>query len=404
MARRPVIRSHRFSALGAAAVVASLATLASSARAQNITRVKDEPAAVQGQQPGAEDKDPLRGSTFLFDQSMSTQTAHLEPSPQQSYVPFYGWWLSFRPRWNFNDHLRLQARFDYYKELTNSQDTTYYREDVFGDIWTDLIYSTPLATDGALKNTKVSLGLRALWPTSKTSQAEGIYVATGVTAGVSQKIPLAGPDATVLNDARVGLSAVYMHAFTNATTPGNYGNFSGNPYQDLSGNAILQHDITGRPLGDHTLYGIVDTGLSITPKLGMTIDWILINTWHYAPTSACVATATGAACPPRTNDNQFTQLGWFIASADYELFPEMSLGLGYYNLANTVGPNGQANSLFAGGENNFLWSPDARVFFDVTVNLDKLYEDASGKYKSKPGQTAAAARAARTQNIVGGIH
>ena len=109
------------------------------------------------------DKDPLRGTTFLFDQSMSTQTAHLEPSPQQSYVPFYGWWLSLRPRWNFTDHWRVQARLDYYKEFTNSQSTTYYREDVFGDIWTDLVYSTPLREPAARGRTRRSVSVPELF-------------------------------------------------------------------------------------------------------------------------------------------------------------------------------------------------------------------------------------------------
>jgi hypothetical protein len=400
MPRRAVTHLRSFAALAVAGTVVSFACGAS---AQSITRAKDEPTQGQGEEKIPEgDKDPLRGTTFLFDQSMSTQTAHLEPTPQQSNVPFYGWWLSLRPRWNFTDKLRVQARFDYYKEFTNSQETTYYREDVFGDIWTDLVYSTPLAEDGVLKNTKVSLGLRALWPTSKVSQTQGVYVTTGLTAGVSQKIPIQGPDAPALNSARVGVSFTYLHPWSNSTTATSYGNF-GYIRENVDGYSFVSNQLTGQTLSEHTFYGIFDTGLEITPKLGLTVDWIVINNWHYKPTSACVSTLTGPACPPRVNDNQFTQLGWFLASADYEILPELSVGLGYYNLANTVGPNGQANTLWGGGENNLLWSPDARVFLDVTANLDKIYEDASGKYKRKPGETAAAARAARQQRIANEI-
>ncbi|MEO6421042.1 MAG: hypothetical protein ABIP39_16640, partial [Polyangiaceae bacterium] len=32
---------------------------------------------------------PIAGSIFFFDQSMTTQTAHLDTSPQLSYVPLY---------------------------------------------------------------------------------------------------------------------------------------------------------------------------------------------------------------------------------------------------------------------------------------------------------------------------
>jgi hypothetical protein len=392
---------HRSRLIVLAAVAAAASYSVNSAAQQ---RAKDEPSQAHGEEQIPEgDKDPIRGSTFIFDQSMSTATARLE-NAQQSYVPFYGWWLSLRPRWNFTDHFRVQARLDFYKELTNSQDTTYYREDVFGDIWTDAIYSTPLAEDGRWKNTKVSLGARAIWPTSKATQAQGVYVTVGALAGVTQKIPIRGEDAPFMDSARVGLSFTYLHPFSNSTTADNYGNFA-YTRQNVDGFSFISSQLTGQTLSEHTLYGILDTGLQITPKLGFTLDWILINQWHYAPTqNPCVGTLNGCATIAGTQpDNQFTQLGWFLTSLDYEIIPELSLGLGYYNLANTIGPNGQANSLFGGGENNFLWSPDARVFFDVTANLDKIFEDASGKYKAKPGQTADAARAARARQIAEGL-
>ena len=108
----------------------------------------------------------------------------------------------------------------------------------------------------------------------------------------------------------------------------------------------------------------------------------------------------------RINDQQFTQLAWFVLAADYEVIPEMSIGLGYYNLANSVAPDGTVRTIFGSGEDSLLWSPDARVFLDVTANLDRLFEDASGKYKvpSQAGQTAEAARAARALRIANQIH
>jgi hypothetical protein len=412
-----VIRRRLLPGLAGASVIAGLSLLAATARAQSPApseaRLKDQPEEGQGtEQVPDKDKDPFRGSTFLFDQSTSTQTVYLD-NAELSRVPFYGWWLSLRPRYNFDEHWRVQARFDYYKELTNSQDTTYYREDVFGDIWTDLIYATPLAKEGRWKNTKVSAGLRALWPTSKQSQANGTYVTVGLTAGVSQKIPINGDDAKVMNSARVGLSFAYLHAFTQATTATNYGSFS-YPSESVGDSGLGQasytlfttDQLTGQTLVDHTLYGILDTGLQITPKLGMTLDWILINNWHYAPTNQGVAIPTGVVNPSSTGvssgpDTQFTQLGWFIASADYEIIPEMSVGLGYYNLANVIASDGTLRGPFSGGFDNVFWSPDARLFLDVTANLDKIFEDATGKYKT--GSTAQAAQAARQQSIVNGL-
>ncbi|MGD0528134.1 MAG: hypothetical protein ABSE49_23575 [Polyangiaceae bacterium] len=412
-----MIRCRLLPGLAGLTALAGVSLLAASALAQTTApseaRLKDQPEEGQGtEQVPDKDKDPFRGSTFLWDQSTSTQTVYLD-NAELSRVPFYGWWLSFRPRYNFDEHWRVQARFDYYKELTNSQDTTYYREDVFGDIWTDLIYSTPLAKEGRWKNTKVSAGLRALWPTSKQSQANGTYVTLGLTAGVSQKIPINGDDAKAMNSARVALSFAYLHAFTQATTATSYGSFS-YPSESVGDSGLGQasytlfttDQLTGQTLVDHTLYGILDTGLQITPKLGMTLDWILINQWHYAPTNTGVTIPTGVVNPSSTGvtsgpDTQFTQLGWFIASADYEIIPEMSVGIGYYNLANVIASDGTLRGPFSGGFDNSFWSPDARLFFDVTANLDKIFEAATGKYKT--GSTAQAAQAARQQSIINGL-
>ncbi len=381
--------------------VIALGVAGGSARAQSITRVKDEPTQGTGQ---SGEKDPLRGSTLTFDQSVTTQTVGLGETPQ-SYVPFYGWWLSLRPRWNFNDKLRVQARVDYYKELTNSEESTYYREDVFGDIWTDVVYSSPLAAEGRWKNTRVSLAGRALWPTSKQSQGNGTYVILGTSAGVSQRIPIQGDDAPAFNAARLGLTFSYLHAFTAATTPTDYGNFSQRREQvDLSLPSFSDPQLTGLTVVHDTLYAILDTGLQITPKLGLTADMVWVSQWHYAPTNnGPITLPTGSFNVPLSpSDQQYTQLTWFIAALDYDLLDEMSVGLGYYNLANVIAPDGTVRGPFYGGENNLFWSPEAHFFFDVTANLDKIFEDATGRYKNqklKVGQTSDAAREARIKRI-----
>jgi len=348
----------------------------------------------------SETKDPLRGSVFTFDQSITTQTAGVGLAAPQSYVPYYGWWLSLRPRWWFTDQLRAQARVDYYKEFTNAENTSYRDEDVFSDVWTDLVYQRPVATVGPWRNTKLALALRAKWPTSKVSQADGVYVTAGASAGAVQKIPIHGDAAPFLDSARVGLTLTYWHPFSSATTPTDYGTFT---YlrQDLDEHSFESSQISGQTLANHTLWASLELGLTVTPKLDVSLFTILVNQWHYSPTGAAVATATGSVTVPRVNDQQFTQLAWILLVAEYELIDELSLGVGYYNLGNVVSPDGTIRTVFGGGEDNLVWGPDAHVFVDLTANLDRLFEDASGKYKSAPGQTAAAARAARSQRIAG---
>ncbi len=327
---------------------------------------------------------PWRGTTLLFDQSMTTQTAHLQTSPQQSYVPLYELWFSFRPRWYFSDHVYVWARMDLNKEMTNSSDTTKYREDVFGDIWTDLRYTTPV--EAISKNFRTTFGLRALWPTSKESQGNGVYVTTGLTAAAQQKFTINGENAKFLNGADVSLSLAYSHPFSRATTPTN-GELN-YVRQNTEGRTFVSDQLRGTPLSNHTLLAAIHGGLQITPKLGAGLDMIWINSWHYsAPGAVNVPISGGDVFVPRSaDDTLFTQRTWFIASAEYALLDELSLGLGYYNLASEIAPNGQRRGIVGGDV--IWWSPDARVFFDITVNLDKLYEWGSGRKAKAASKTA----------------
>jgi len=312
---------------------------------------------------------PLRGSTLIFDQSMTTQTVSLGSTPQ-SYVPLYELWFSLRPRYWFDEHWAIKGRFDYAKELTNYGSTTYRNEDVFGDIWTDLAYQGNL--DALWKATSGSLGARAIWPTSKVSQADGTYVTLGAVGAVSHTFDIHGPDARWLNNAHVGIIASVLHPFTTATTATYYGGFT-RAREDVDGRSFLGDQLQGQTLDNIRAWVILDTGLQITPKLSFLADLISINHWHYAPSTAAVSTSTGPYMVPRVNDQQFTQESWLFLDLDYALMDEISLGIGYYNLANALGPDGQRRGLF--GANNIWWSPDARIFFDVTANLDAIFDD-----------------------------
>jgi hypothetical protein len=344
---------------------------------------KDEPAAQAEEKK--ESTLPFRGSAIVFDQSMTTQTAHLDTSPQLSYVPLYEWWISFRPRWYFNEHLYLWARFDYYKELTNSQETTLYRQDVFGDIWSDLRYTS--AVPAINKNFKATAGIRAKWPTSLESQGNGIYITPGVFGSAQQKITINGASAKTFNEAELSASVTYEHPFSRATTPTNPSLHYARQSTDERSFTFLDNQLSGQMLVNHTLLASLHAGLNITPKLSTSLDMIWINQWHYPSTGdVTVPLAGGGVFVPRSADDTiFTQRTWFIANVSYDLFDEMSLGLGYYNLASVIAPNGQRRGI-AGGD-VVWWSPDARVFFDVTVNLDRFYEfvsGAKGKNEQKP--------------------
>jgi hypothetical protein len=391
MRRRPSSPPSSASPLALALALAAPVVLsAGAARAQGMASAEGGEAAAPESLPARprartidELANPLRGSTLTLDQSMTTQTAHLEPSPQQSYVPLYELWVSLRPRYWFDRHLSLRARLDYTKELTNNQSTTDLHEDVFGDVWTDLVYSADL--DALWPGTKVSAGARALWPTSKVSQASGTFVTAGALGSAGHTFRLRGEGAPTLSQFHLGLSLSYLHPFTTATTPTEYGTFS-YARTDTDLRPFTSDQIQGQTLVDHTLWIILDGGLQITRRLSLSTDMIFINQWHYTPSDASVLTGTGTVVVPRSSsDTQFTQNTWFLAALDYALVDEVTLTLGYFNLANAIAPDGQRRGLF--GSDNVWWSPDARVFFDVTANLDALWNDARGRRRAvAPGE------------------
>ncbi len=319
---------------------------------------------------------PFRGSAFTFDQSITTQTADVGTTPQ-TYAPLYELWLSFRPRYWFDEHWSVRGRFDYSKQLTNNVQagdylTTKNQEDVFGDIWTDLIYQATL--DSLWPGTTVAGGVRAIWPTSQLSQAAGTYVTLGVVGEAAHTFELNGEDAPVFNSVRFRIGLSYQHAFTAATTPTYYGNFA-YTREDVDDESFVSDQISGQTLVNHRLATVLEGFLQVTPKLSVLADAILIDSWHYSPTAnPCVATTTGCANLQVGDDHQFVEDTWLLLDVDYALFDEVDLGLGYYNLANALGPDGQRRGLW--GTDNIWWSPDARFFFDVTANLDAIFDDA----------------------------
>jgi hypothetical protein len=319
---------------------------------------------------------PFRGSTFTFDQSITTQTADVGTTPQ-TYAPYYELWLSLRPRYWFGEHWVLRGRLDYSKQLTNNQQTGDYlttknQADIFGDVWTDFLYYTKLSS---WPGTTLLVGPRALWPTSQVSQANGTYVTLGAVADVSHTFDLKGADSPILNSARLRLLVAYLHPFTTATTPTYYGNFA-YTREDVDDHSFISDQLTGSTLVNHRVSAILDTGLQLTPKLSVLADAVLINDWHYSPTTdVCITTTTGCAPISTAGDEQFIQHTWFLFDVDYAVMDEVDVGIGYYNLANAIAPDGHRRGVF--GVDNIWWSPDARFFFDVTANLDAIFDDAA---------------------------
>jgi hypothetical protein len=346
---------------------------------------------------------PWHGSTLSFDQSVTTTTVGLG-STYQSADPVYEWWLAFRPRYALYESklesFTLGLWLNLYLELTNSDTTTTKREPVVGPTWLTAMYGRTLHEGGGYK-TSVSLGPRLAFPTDEASRNAGQYLGLGASLAGSQRIPLRGRDAPWLSDMRFGVSTTYSHPITRATTRvfnnvSQPGQDTGAPVEDLGNGrttglaqtngatqGINQDQLGGSLFAKHTLTIAVSADLQVTQKLGASVSYSLINSWKYAPTEVPVCIATGCVEPVRVDGpTTFTTSNWLTASLDYDLLDELSLSLGYYNLAGQIGPDGQRRGVF--------WSPDARFFLTMTGNLDAIYERLSSK--PEPTTTASARR------------
>ncbi len=331
-----------------------------------------------------------RGSTLSLEQSVTTQTTDVGDTPQ-SYVPLYELWLSFRPCWWFDSHFSVRARFDYTKELTNDQTTTLYRQDVLGDVWTDGDYATRL--DSLWDGTRGEVGLRVLWPTSLGSQAAGTYFTAGPRGSADHRFDLAGPDVRWWSDLTVSLGVNYLHAFSQSTTPTDYGTFS-YTRQNADGVSFLSDQVSGQPVVRDEIQVLLRAALQVTPALTVSLFGVVFNDWHDQATPLSVATATGmvtpgTGTPVSATDQPFSVQTWFVAGVDYDVLDELTLSAGYYNLANAIAPDGATRGLF--GSATIWWSPDARFTFTATANLDALYDDVSARPQPAP-QSARAAR------------
>ena len=370
----------------ASALVAPLASAQESAPAPAPSPSADHapaPAPVAAAKP---EKKPVafHGSYILFDQSVTTQTIGLG-SDYQSADPVYEWWVRFAPRYYLHetkdDDLSVNAWFNLYHEFTNSDETTQKNETVIGATSLWLQYARKIHRDGEYVTAISVAPLRLMLPTDKASRASGMLFGAGASVGISQTIPIQGKSAPALESARLGVSLIYNHPFTRATTAVNED--LDRTRQDAAGRTFLSDQLRGGTMPNHSLNVAATAGLQITPKLSFSTSYILLNSWSYRPTDAscAVQTLTGCVAVGENPDApNFRVNTWLLTSLDYDLVNELSLGLGYYNFTGQLGPDGQRR--------NPLWSPDARVFFTVTANLDAVYERAVG------GSASASANAA----------
>ncbi|HMI86104.1 MAG TPA: hypothetical protein VK550_18545 [Polyangiaceae bacterium] len=321
---------------------------------------------------------PWRGSTLLFDQSVTTQTLGLGQD-YQSRNDLYEWWFAFKPRYflldNEKEALSVNLWMNLYLEFTNSDTTTTRREPVIGPttLWASYAY-TFYEQNGY--RTAVSVGPWLTLPTDRAARNAGQLFGLGATGSATQSLPLARPGATALTSMRLGISTIFVHPFNWATTPVN-GDIE-QLRQDVAGRSIVSDQLRPGMNVANSLTLLFTTGVQLLPRLGFGVSYVLANSWTYAPKDVPICTVQPTCTEPASigEPASFRVRTWALASLDYDAFDEMTVSLGYYNLTSQLGPDGQRR--------NPLYSPDARFFLTLTGNLDVIYDRLTTRTKPAP--------------------
>lgn len=324
------------------------------------TTKKDEPSKDAKKAEEEAPLQPWRGSLFIFDQSMTTNT--FSKGAQLTYQPLYEWWLSPRVAYNFSKTVRLTLRQDLFKEWTNVGETTYAREWRYTDTWLTLGWRPDLTSISKHLTGAASFTLRP--GISKESRISSQYFSVGPGISAGYAFELAGEKAKAFKSLSVSGGLNYQHAFSKCTTPcaPDSTNF-GRPRMNTNNEPTLSQDVRSGSLAGNQLLYSLNLGLDIVEHLDLSASMIWISQFAYRTSDASIR---GTEISRASDDTRLRQLSWFFTQVTWGFMKEASLAAGYYNLNNVVGPDGKYRNPF--------WSPEARVFLDLYIHLDAIYE------------------------------
>ena len=324
----------------------------------------------------------FRGSVFLFDQSITPET--MSAGAQLSQVPSYQWWLSLRPRFYIKPNLSLRVRMDLTVEwLNGGADTTYRRQPIFGDIWTDIAY-TPKPFWGI----QTTVTGRFIFPSSLDSQANSTVMKVGPAINFTR------PFRTKIGEFEPSLGGYALYNFVTNTSAGVRGDGYSCTSTDYTPTVCSQS--TGKMNSQAQLVVILGARYSPHPKVGINLNYIILDSWAYNTPDATIGgpSSNGSGVPRSNNDTRFRQSSWFLASVDYDATSYLSLSLGYYVLRKVRDADGSIGDPFYHGDG------DTRVFLTTVFNLDKVYEAIARRGQRNKAASASAAKATASSNAL----
>jgi len=266
---------------------------------------------------------PFRSSTFILWQNLSATGLH--KGAEQTWNPMYSWLARFTPRYYLTDTVSVRAKFDLGIEWTNGDETTTYHEAQWEDTWLDLVAAK--AWVDPLLGIDLTPSWRFVLPTSKASQARGLYAGLSPGFSLHRDVPLG-------HDMNLSLSYSFRYIKNlNRWTTVQYEaptiascSTGGAGLGDCGG---LLH--TGSRNPSHVFQNILVAEWAITPKLHLMQMAAYFNSFVYGltPASAVLAGGTSVNVPadPNTNVNMRAVV-WYLTEVSYDVHPWLTVGLG----------------------------------------------------------------------------
>jgi hypothetical protein len=327
-------------------------------------------------------KVPWRNTWLILDNSVTAQTLGIGRSYQSSN-PTYALTLSLRPRYYFYDQkdqsFFASGRIDVTREFTNSDTTTAQGETLVGGAPHGLGASDPtLLTVYRRRLAKQGNYETALWlwgpiftlPLSKFSQSNGTYLGLGGQVWLFQDAPLAGPRSPVFQKITFGGIVGYNHTFTRFTEPTN-------PElrrvrMDPEGRTVPGNQLTGAAFPRHEMRTTLRLMVDVAKDLSWWTDFNYVPTWLYSIPDYDIRVMGQPVTPLRAADpTTFVTVTGFSTSFFYHVMNELTVGLGYTNVAVQPGPDGQRRNVF--------YSPGALFSLFFLVHVDEAYLTAAGR-------------------------
>lgn len=325
-------------------------------------------------------KPPLSwaGTTFAWENQFSAHILGVGPDyiGSDEYDTFVTA-FSLTPRyfilWRPRHQLSASTNFTVFSELTDSRTTAVEHSAQIADLPLGLDYAATLFSHGHGKSlggfrtmkdpTLLGEGDYRTWalvstylvfPTSESSRAAGVQLATSIGVGLRQQIKLLGGDSRWLSYLLITGSESWSHTFASQSV-----------YSDSFGSAA------GYRLPTNTFVHALTFTLPIYRELHLDSSFKLKTALlpsNVPGQDDCTIIATGCVDVP-SGSKDFSGVRtstFFSVGLSAQIIPELGVALGYLNDAPQIGANGLKRSIFS--------SENAQFYTNMTVSLDRLYQ------------------------------